>query len=136
MIFNINCDFLLFEAYCEFWARMFNIGFISFMMCEKKQFSLFQKYANVLLSFERVYGVSQFKKILDWFSTNYLKIIIILIILIFFYFFVSFLFPIFQLFGFIIETISIIKGYFNDLKDILENQYFDYKNFIEKNEEA
>ena len=34
-IFNIDCDFLLFEAYCEFWARIFNIGFTSFMMCEK-----------------------------------------------------------------------------------------------------
>lgn len=71
MIFNVNCDFLLFEAYCEFWARMFNIGFTSFMMCEKKQFSVFQKYANVLLSFERVYGVTQFKKILDFMDLEY-----------------------------------------------------------------
>ena len=71
MVFNLNCDFLLYEAYCEFWARLFNIGFISFMMCEKKQFGVFQKYANVLLSFERVYGVSQFKKILDFMNLEY-----------------------------------------------------------------
>lgn len=71
MIFNLNCEFLLFEAYCEFWARLFNIGFTSFMMCEKKQFNIFQKYSNALLSFERVYSVSQFKKILSFMNLEY-----------------------------------------------------------------
>lgn len=80
--------------------------------------------------------MSEFKKILDWFSKNYLKIIIIFIILISVYLFVSLLFPIFQFFGFIIETISIIEDSFNELKDKLENKNFDFKKFLEKNDEA
>jgi hypothetical protein len=41
------------------------------MMCEKKQFNIFQKYFNVLLSFERVYSISLFKKILDFMNLEY-----------------------------------------------------------------
>ena len=80
--------------------------------------------------------MSEFKKILDWFSRNYLKITVILIIFLSFYFIFSFLFPIFQFFGFIIETISKAEDYFNELKDILENENFDYKKLLEKNDEA
>jgi len=70
-IFNIECDFLLFESYCEFWARIFNISFISFMLCDSKKYGEFEKYVNILLTLENLFSVFQFKKILTFMGLEY-----------------------------------------------------------------
>ncbi len=64
--FEINCDFAIYETYCETWARILNVAIKSFTL-DKKEFIADFKF---LIHRERIHSLLQASKILKRFKTS------------------------------------------------------------------
>lgn len=75
-IFNVDSDFNIYEAYCEFWATILNNAFISFKCSLNKQvnkpkmedFLLYLDFCNKL---EVIFSLFQLNKLTTFFSITY-----------------------------------------------------------------
>lgn len=75
-IFNVESEFNIYEAYCEFWATILNNAFISFKCSLNKQvnkaemedFILYLDFCNKL---EVMFSLFQLNKLMNFFSITY-----------------------------------------------------------------
>ena len=72
-IFHVNSDVNLYESYAEFWARVMNISFISYI--HTNNFNNFSKVFERLINIEISYSTFQMIKILDHMNLTYDDII-------------------------------------------------------------
>jgi hypothetical protein len=72
-IFYVNSDVNLYESYAEFWARIINISFISYI--HTNNFNNFSKAFERLINIEISYSTFQMIKILDHMNLTYYDII-------------------------------------------------------------
>ena len=71
-IFPVNSEVNLFESYAEFWARIMNALFCSFInMKNKNNVDDFLTNAEFFISFERIFGFFQMVKVLDFMGLTY-----------------------------------------------------------------
>ena len=71
-IFPVSSDVNLFESYTEFWARIMNTLFCSFMnIKDKNDVDDFLTNAEFFISFERIFAFFQVVKILDFMGLSY-----------------------------------------------------------------
>jgi hypothetical protein len=70
-IFPVNSEVNLFESYTEFWARIMNVLFCSYMHTQKNNIDEFLKYTEMLINFERLYAFFQMVKILNFMDIEY-----------------------------------------------------------------
>ena len=71
-IFQINSEVNLFEAYTEFWARLMNALFCSYInMQNKDDVDEFLTNAEVFINFERIYAFFQMVKVLNFMDMTY-----------------------------------------------------------------
>lgn len=73
-IFKVNSNVNLYESYTEFWARIMNISFISYLHSDN--FNKFGKVFEKLLNIEITYSIFQMVKILNYMDLTYEQIII------------------------------------------------------------
>ena len=73
--FNINSEFLMFETYTEFWARLINIIFCTYKICSPCKFKDFYMYFQVLYYYERLFSILQCCKILSFMNLTFDTII-------------------------------------------------------------
>ncbi len=69
--FNVNSEFLMFETYTEFWARLINIIFCTYKIGEPNQFKDFYMYFQVLYYYERLFTILQCCKILSFMNLTF-----------------------------------------------------------------
>lgn len=69
-IFPIDIDFGLTEVYCETWAELFNIFFISFFN-SNNTLKTFLKTTKKLIKYEKTFSIIQTIKILDFMNLDY-----------------------------------------------------------------
>ena len=72
-IFHVNSNINLYESYTEFWARIINISFISYI--HTNNFNKFTKVFEKLINIEISYSMFQMVKILDYMNLTYDDII-------------------------------------------------------------
>ena len=71
-IFPVNSEVNLFESYTEFWARIMNALFCSFInMKDKNNVDDFLTNAEFFISFERIFAFFQMVKVLDFMGLTY-----------------------------------------------------------------
>jgi hypothetical protein len=71
-IFKVNSDVNLFEAYTEFWARIMNALFCSYInMKNKNDINEFLTNAEFFINFERMFAFFQMVKILNFMDISY-----------------------------------------------------------------
>jgi len=71
-IFPVNSKVNLFESYAEFWARIMNALFCSFInMKDKNNVDDFCTNAEFFISFERIFAFFQMVKVLDFMGLTY-----------------------------------------------------------------
>ena len=64
--FNVNSEFLMFETYTEFWARLINVVFCTYKISNTSKFTDFYMYFQVLFYYERLFSILQCCKILSF----------------------------------------------------------------------
>ena len=69
--FNINSEFLMFETYTEFWARLINIVFCTYKINNTSKFTDFYMYFQVLFYYERLFSILQCCKILSFMNLTF-----------------------------------------------------------------
>jgi hypothetical protein len=70
-IFPVNSDVNLYESYTEFWARMMNVLFCSYIHSKNNDIDEFLNYAQMLINFERMYSFFQMVKVLNFMDIQY-----------------------------------------------------------------
>jgi hypothetical protein len=71
-IFPVNSEVNLYESYSEFWARIMNVLFCSFVsMKHKNDVDEFLSNVEVFINFERIYSFFQVVKILKFMGISY-----------------------------------------------------------------
>jgi hypothetical protein len=71
-LFSVNSEVNLFEAYTEFWARIMNTVFCSYMnLKDKKDIEEFLINTEFFINFERIYAFFQMTKVLDYMGLRY-----------------------------------------------------------------
>lgn len=71
-IFKVKSEVKLFEAYTEFWARMINCLFCSYLnMKNKKNVNEFLSNAMIFINFERIFSFFQMVKVLNFMDMTY-----------------------------------------------------------------
>lgn len=71
-LFNVNVEFLLFESYCEFWARTINCMMYTYLQIQnKRNYSTFEKRFNQHMYSECQHSLSQGLKILNFMGLDY-----------------------------------------------------------------
>lgn len=71
-IFKVNSDVNLYESYTEFWARLMNALFCSYIhMKNKNNVEEFLTNAEFYINFERIYSFFQMVKILNFMDMTY-----------------------------------------------------------------
>ena len=71
-IFKVNSEVNLFEAYTEFWARLMNALFCSYInMKNKNDIGEFLTNAELFINFERVFAFFQMVKVLNFMDLSY-----------------------------------------------------------------
>ena len=75
--FNIDSNLLIYESYCEVWARIMN-SLISAFSCldNKRDIGKYLEYSNVFLEFERIYSIRQMNNVLNYMNISYRDILI------------------------------------------------------------
>ena len=73
--FNVNSEFLMFETYTEFWARLINIIFCTYKINGTSKFMDFYMYFQVLYYYERLFTILQCCKILSFMNLTFDMII-------------------------------------------------------------
>ena len=80
--------------------------------------------------------MNEFKRILDWITKNYFKIIIFLISLIIVYIFIKILIPIFNILGFFFDATSSIQEHITELENFFKNNIIEEQKSFQKDEET
>jgi len=71
-LFPVNSEVNLFESYTEFWARIMNALFCSFInMKDKNDIDEFLKKSEFFINFERIFAFFQIVKVLNFMSLTY-----------------------------------------------------------------
>ena len=70
-IFPVNSEVNLFESYTEFWARIMNVLFCSYIHSGSKNVEDYLKYSEMLINFERIYAFFQMVKVLNFMDIEY-----------------------------------------------------------------
>lgn len=71
-IFPIKSEMLVFESYCEFWARMLNCAFASFIMLDDtSDYKTFKHYYEFFIQLELIFSLFQANKILEFLGLTY-----------------------------------------------------------------
>lgn len=71
-LFPVKSDVNLYESYTEFWARMMNALFCSFInMKDKNDMNDFLTNAELFINFERIFAFFQMVKVLNFMSLTY-----------------------------------------------------------------
>jgi len=75
-IFPVNSDVRLFETYCEMWAEIINVMFISYNKLEtnenlNEEMNKMILYTEKMLYYERVFSLFQCAKVLHFFGIKY-----------------------------------------------------------------
>lgn len=71
-LFPVNSEVNLFESYTEFWARIMNALFCSFInMKDKNNIDEFLTNSEFFINFERIFAFFQMVKVLDFMSLTY-----------------------------------------------------------------
>lgn len=73
--FKIKSDYLLFETYCEYWARTLNTAIFSFHIKEKITLNEFEDIFEINLNIERCFSILQMIHFLKTMNTTYYEII-------------------------------------------------------------
>lgn len=68
-IFPVNSDVNLFESYTEFWARIMNAAFCSYI--HSNNFNVFLTNVEIFINFERIYAFFQMVKVLNFMEMSY-----------------------------------------------------------------
>ncbi len=74
-IFFVHSDFLIFECFVEFWARIINCGIFTYLLKKNISYNEFNILFNLNLNMERIFSLIQCNKILNIFDLNYNYII-------------------------------------------------------------
>jgi hypothetical protein len=70
--FNVKSDFLIFESYCEVWARIINCLITAYgCLNNKKNIKKYMELSNIFLQFERVYSLQQCNNVLNYMNLSY-----------------------------------------------------------------
>lgn len=70
-VFSIQSDFLIFEAYCEFWATFFNVFFQLKKQYKNSSSSIFLSKMRQQLQKEQTFSIQQMNKILQSMNLTY-----------------------------------------------------------------
>jgi hypothetical protein len=71
-IFPINSDINLYEAYAEFWAKIMNVLFCSYLhLKNKNDVKEFLTNCEILIKYEKTYSCFQMIKVLDFMKLTY-----------------------------------------------------------------
>jgi hypothetical protein len=74
-IFPVNSEVNLFESYTEFWARIMNALFCSFInMKDKNDIDEFLTNAEFFINFERIFSFFQMVKVLNFMGLTYMDL--------------------------------------------------------------
>jgi hypothetical protein len=73
--FPIECNFYLFETYCELWARILNACISGYFAMETKCLENFYLYSEMFLQTERLFTLFQCNKILDFMGLSFDELI-------------------------------------------------------------
>lgn len=74
-IFKIKSDYLLFETYCEFWARTLNTAIFSYHIKENITLNEFQDIFELNINIERCFSLLQMNHFLKTMNTTYYELI-------------------------------------------------------------
>jgi hypothetical protein len=75
-LFNINSTIRLYETYTEFWAKILNILIFNYnLLDDKRDYTIFLKYADFLINYERIHCFFQMVKILKFNKLTYQDIL-------------------------------------------------------------
>ena len=69
--FHIESEFLMFETYTEFWARLINVMFCTFKIEDNVKFTDFYMFFQVLYYYERLFSILQCCKILSFMNLTF-----------------------------------------------------------------
>ena len=70
--FNVKSDFLIFESYCEVWARIINCLITAYgCLNNKKNIKKYMELSNIFLQLERVYSLQQCNNVLNYMNLSY-----------------------------------------------------------------
>lgn len=72
-LFNVKSDINLYEAYTEFWARIINVMFCSFV--SSTSFQTFEKFFKQLINIEIGYSCFQMIKVLKYMDLDYVSLL-------------------------------------------------------------
>ena len=75
--FNVKSDLLIYESYCEVWARIINCLITAFScLNNKKNIKKYMELSNIFLQFERIYSLQQCNNILNYMNLSYRDLLI------------------------------------------------------------
>lgn len=70
-LYNVESDFLFFEAYTEYWARTINLSIISFYTTTKTSIQQFEILLLINIQVERLYCIAQMNHLLSKMDLTY-----------------------------------------------------------------
>jgi hypothetical protein len=71
-IFPVKSEINLFESYAEFWAKIMNALFCSYVsLSNKEDINEFLEYTDIFIYFEQIYSYFQMVKVLDFMNLKY-----------------------------------------------------------------
>ena len=73
--FFINSDFLVYESFVEFWAKIINCALFTYHLKPKITFDNFHKIFTLNINIERIFSIIQANKLLKLFDLSYSNII-------------------------------------------------------------
>jgi hypothetical protein len=70
-LYNIESEFLLFEAYTEFWARTMNLSIVSYFTVKNIRLKEFERIMIINIQVERLYCMAQMNHLLNRMGLTY-----------------------------------------------------------------
>jgi len=70
-LYNIESEFLLFEAYTEFWARTINLSIVSYYTAPTITLKNFEKLVTINIQVERLFCIAQMNHLLNRMGLTY-----------------------------------------------------------------
>jgi hypothetical protein len=70
-LYNIESEFLLFEAYTEFWARTINLSIVSYYTVNDISYKDFERIILINIQVERMYCIAQMNHLLNRMGLTY-----------------------------------------------------------------
>jgi hypothetical protein len=75
--FNVKSDLLVYESYCEVWARIINCLITAYACLKnKKNIKRYMELSNIFLQLERIYSLQQCNNILNYMNISYDNLLI------------------------------------------------------------